>query len=35
MAMMKNKYIKGVGIFDLNDNLIKKFNNNVELANYL
>lgn len=23
------------GIFDLKDNLIKKFDNNVELANYL
>jgi hypothetical protein len=30
-----NKYLKGVGIFDLNNNLIKKFDNNVELAKYL
>lgn len=35
MATKKNKYLNGVGIFDLNDNLIEKFNNNVELANYL
>lgn len=35
MAIKKNKYLKGVGILDLNDNLIKKFSNNVELANYL
>lgn len=35
MAIKKNKYLNGVGIFDLNDNLIKKFSNNVELANYL
>jgi len=34
----KNKYLNGVGIFDLNDSaplLIEKFDNNVELANYL
>ncbi|KGQ02207.1 putative intron-encoded endonuclease 1 (mitochondrion) [Beauveria bassiana D1-5] len=35
MARKKNKYINGVGIYDLNGNLIKKFNNNVELGNYL
>lgn len=35
MAIKKNKYLKGVGIFDLNDNLINKFSNNVELANHL
>lgn len=27
--------MNGVGIFDLNDNLIHKFDNNVELASYL
>ena len=31
----KNKYPLGVGIYDLEDNLILKFNNNVELAKYL
>ncbi len=30
-----NKYPKGVGIFGLNENLIKKFHNNIEIANYL
>lgn len=35
LAAKKNKYLNGVGIFDLNDNLIKKFDNNVELAKYL
>nr|UPX01258.1 GIY-YIG endonuclease [Fusarium aethiopicum] len=35
MAKKRNKYSNGVGIFDLEDNLIKKFDNNVELANYL
>lgn len=35
MAIKKNKYLKGVGIFDLNENLIKIFSNNVELANHL
>lgn len=35
LAIKKNKYLKGVGIFDLKDNLIKKFSNNVELAKYL
>ena len=30
-----SKYPLGVGIYDLNDNLISKFNNNVELAKYL
>nr|ABU24266.1 GIY-YIG endonuclease [Hypocreales sp. IMI 338019R] len=35
MSIKKNKYINGVGIFDLNGNLIKKFNNNIELGNYL
>lgn len=34
-AIKRNKYLNGVGIFDLEDNLIKKFDNNVELANYL
>jgi len=35
MATKKNKYLNGVGIFDLNGNLIEKFDNNVELAKYL
>lgn len=35
MAKKRNKYLNGIGIFDLEDNLIKKFDNNVELANYL
>ena len=36
MAMKKNKYLNGVGIFNLNDNWIPKFNNNnVELTNHL
>ena len=35
MFINKNKYINGVGLFDLDGNLIKKFNNNVELGNYL
>jgi DNA invertase Pin-like site-specific DNA recombinase len=32
MSEKKNKYSLGVGIYDLDDNLILKFNNNVELA---
>ena len=36
ISKSKNKYLNGVGIFDLNDNLIKKFNNNnTEIASYL
>ena len=35
MSKKKNKYPLGVGIFDLDDNLIFKFNNNVELAKHL
>ena len=35
MASKKNKYANGVGIFDLDNNLIEKFNNNVELGKYL
>lgn len=35
MAKKKNKYLSGVGIFDLNNNLIQKFDNNVELAKFL
>lgn len=35
MAIKKNKYLKGVGLFYLNVNLINKFSNNVELANQL
>ena len=34
-AISKSKYLNGVGIFDLNDNLIKKFNKNTEIANHL
>jgi hypothetical protein len=34
MSKRKNKYPFGVGIFDLEGNLISKFNNNVELAKY-
>lgn len=30
-----SKYPNGVGIYDLNGNLVKKFKNNVKLANYL
>jgi len=30
-----SKHPLGVGIYDLNDNLIAKFNNNVELAKHL
>jgi group I intron endonuclease len=30
-----SKYSSGVGIYDLNDNLISKFNNNAELARHL
>ena len=30
-----SKYILGVGIYDLNNNLLKQFKNNVELAKYL
>jgi group I intron endonuclease len=35
MRQKKNKYINGVGIYDLEGNLIEKFNNNVDLAAYL
>ena len=35
MSEKKNKYPLGVGIFDLEGNLISKFKNNVELAKYL
>ena len=34
-AQPKNKYLNGVGIFDLNGSLIEKFDNNVELAKFL
>jgi len=30
-----SKHVQGVGIYDLNDNLISKFKNNVELAKHL
>ena len=35
MSVNKNKYPLGVGIYGLDDNLIFKFNNNVELAKHL
>ena len=35
MSEKKNKYPLGVGIFDLEGNLISKFKNNVELAKHL
>lgn len=35
MSERKNKYLLGVGIFDLEGNLNWKFNNNVELAKHL
>lgn len=35
MSEKKNKYPNGIGIYDLNDNLILKFKNNVELGKYL
>jgi hypothetical protein len=35
MSEKKNKYLLGVGIFDLDGNLLWKFKNNVELAKYL
>ena len=35
MSEKKNKYPLGVGIYDLDNNLILKFNNNVELAKHL
>ena len=35
MSQKKNKYPLGVGIYDLDDNLLFKFNNNVELGKYL
>ena len=33
--LKQSKYINGVGIFDLEDNLLHKFTNNVELAKHL
>lgn len=35
LSERKNKYPLGIGILDLEDNLVKKFKNNVELAEYL
>lgn len=35
LSEKKNKYPLGVGLYDLDGNLISKFNNNVELAKYL
>lgn len=32
---MKKKYPFGVGLYDLNNNLIKKYNNNILLTIYL
>lgn len=34
MSDKKNKYSLRVGIYDLEDNFISKFKNNVELAKY-
>ncbi|GAA5114499.1 hypothetical protein GCM10023339_20290 [Alloalcanivorax gelatiniphagus] len=34
MSDKRNKYPLGVGIYDLDDNLISKFKNNVELAEH-
>jgi len=35
ISTKKNKYPLGVSIYDLDYNLVKKFNNNVELAEFL
>ena len=35
LSERKNKYALGVGLYDLDGNLISKFNNNVELAKHL
>lgn len=35
MSDKKNKYSLGIGIYDLDNNLISKFKNNVELAKHL
>nr|YP_010722995.1 homing endonuclease [Leptographium procerum]WDW21000.1 homing endonuclease [Leptographium procerum]WDZ67182.1 homing endonuclease [Leptographium procerum] len=35
IALKQSKYENGVGIFDLEDNLLYKFINNVELAKHL
>lgn len=35
MSDRKNKYPKGVGLYDITNNLILVFRNNVELGNYL
>jgi group I intron endonuclease len=35
MSEKKNKYPSGVGIYDLSNNFIHKFSNNVELAKHL
>jgi group I intron endonuclease len=35
MRERRNKYSLGVGLFDLEGNLISKFKNNVELAKHL
>lgn len=35
LSEKKNKYPLGIGIFDLNDNLILKFKNTVEIAKHL
>jgi group I intron endonuclease len=35
ISIKNNKHLKGVGIYDLDDKLISKFKNNVELAKHL
>lgn len=35
LSEKKNKYPLGVGLYDLDNNLISKFKNNVELAKHL
>ena len=35
MSEKRNKYLLGVGIYDLDGNLILRFKNNVELAKHL
>ena len=35
MSEKKNKYALGVGLYNLQGNLISKFKNNVELAKHL
>lgn len=35
MRIKRKKYVNGVGIYDLNNNLIKSFDYATDLANYL